>query len=144
MNLRFQQTCDTLDGLLANDRPQLESQHITITDCSYFGNREPLAWWSYAFELRWTVPPFVVRLSVHLTAVEPLPDEDASPISMTRLAEVFQIGAGSQVHNQHEEAVALDEVVTEGLGGLVSRTLAEARASLPTAYRTGETTNSVD
>jgi hypothetical protein len=135
MDSRFQQTCDTLDALLAKDKSWLKSQNIKITDWSFFGNREPLSCWSYAFELRWAVPPFIVNISVRLSSVEPPPNENNTATSIARLAEVFQVGAVPHMQNRYEEPVTVDDVINEGMGSLVIRQLEQVRASLPSGYQ---------
>jgi hypothetical protein len=135
MDHRFQQICDTLDALLERDKPWLKSQNIKITDWSYFGSREPLSCWSYVFELRWVVPPFIVNISVRLSSVEPPPNEDNSATSIARLAEVFQVGAVPHVQNRSEEPVTVGDVTSEGMGNLVIRQLEQAKASLPPEYQ---------
>ncbi len=137
MTSRFQRVSDTLDAFLNEGRKPLEVERIQITDWSDRAPREALASWSYAFELRWSVPPFVVKVRVHLTCTEWPADEDSPTISVLRLAEVFQVGAVPHIQNRVEEPVVLDELAREGFTQFVIRQLKAASETLPSAYSRG-------
>lgn len=133
----FGKVCQTLDALLERDRGRLEAENINIADWSNRSSREPLSW-SYAFESRWTVPPFVVKVRASLDCLEPPTGEALLGVSVRRLAEVFQVGAVPQVQERAEFCVTLVELERQGLGAFVVQQLEAAQTMLPFTYRANE------
>jgi hypothetical protein len=133
----FGKVCQTLDALLERDRGRLEAESIRIADWSNRSSREPLSW-SYAFESRWTVPPFVVKVRASLDCLEPPTGEAILGVSVHRLAEVFQVGAVPQVQERAEFCVTLVELERQGLGAFVVQQLEAAKTMLPSTYRANE------
>ena len=128
--LRFKKIETLLDHQLAGVRstPTLSGVEVHDWSARKYHYKNQFLTWSYQFVRDNLIDGEFERISISLTYMEPLGDDDALAVIIR--SEVFQQGQISRVDRKHEYRVGMDEVEASGLEPILRNGFAHGKKLL--------------